>query len=51
MARRVIVGATSGLVAGLVVAVWVSFFGHVLYGAALGIGVWSETRSPVARPS
>lgn len=31
--------------------VWVSFFGHVLYGTALGIGVWSATRPPVARLS
>lgn len=28
---------------------WVSFFGHVLYGTALGIGVWSATRAPTAR--
>lgn len=28
---------------------WVSFFGHVLYGSALGIGVWSATRTPTAR--
>ncbi|MCX2948892.1 hypothetical protein [Lentzea sp. NEAU-D7] len=28
---------------------WVSFFGHVLYGSALGIGVWSTIRTPTAR--
>lgn len=29
--------------------IWVSFFGHVLYGTGLGIGVWSATRTPIAR--